>query len=112
MKSMIFKLQGGYYFITGLWPVLHMPSFLALTGPKTDLWLVEMVGLLSASIGITLFLQTKDHPYTLGVLAALSYLVIDCIYVFKNVISPIYLCDATIQIMVLIWLFVSFKSRN
>lgn len=32
--------QGSYYFITAVWPLAHMRSFLAVTGPKTDLWLM------------------------------------------------------------------------
>jgi hypothetical protein len=30
-------LQGAYFLVTGVWPLVHMPSFLAVTGPKTDL---------------------------------------------------------------------------
>ena len=112
MKTVIFKLQGGYYTITGLWPVVHMSSFLTVTGPKTDLWLVEMVGLLSASIGVFLFAHSKKHPYILGILAAVSYLSIDCIYVFKDVISPIYLSDALTQVVILIWYLVTQKKRD
>jgi hypothetical protein len=29
--------HGGFYLLTGVWPLVHMPSFLAVTGPKTDL---------------------------------------------------------------------------
>ena len=41
-----------YFMLTGIWPVVHMPSFIAVTGPKTDLWLVRTVGLLIAGIGL------------------------------------------------------------
>ena len=53
-RRLIFWLQGGYYLITGLWPLIHIPSFLWLTGPKTDLWLVKTVGLLAAVIGMVI----------------------------------------------------------
>ena len=35
--------QGGYYAITGVWPLVHMRSFEAVTGPKQDHWLVHTV---------------------------------------------------------------------
>ena len=41
--------EGVYFFLTGLWPVVHLPSFIAVTGPKRDLWLVRTVGLLIGS---------------------------------------------------------------
>ncbi|MGH7661110.1 MAG: hypothetical protein ACRENA_09390 [Vulcanimicrobiaceae bacterium] len=47
----VLKLQAGYYIATGIWPLLSMRSFEAITGPKTDRWLVRMVGLLAATIG-------------------------------------------------------------
>src|SRR4051794_41935238 len=50
----VLRAQGAYYTLTGLWPLVHMASFEAVTGPKTDDWLVRMVGLLAAVIGATL----------------------------------------------------------
>jgi hypothetical protein len=40
-----------YYVWTGVWPIVHMRSFLAVTGPKVDLWLVRTVGLLVTAVG-------------------------------------------------------------
>jgi hypothetical protein len=34
--------QGTYFLLTGVWPLLHMRSFLTVTGPKTDLWLAAI----------------------------------------------------------------------
>ena len=44
----LLAFQSGYYGVTGIWPILHLPSFEAITGPKIDDWLVHMVGLLAA----------------------------------------------------------------
>ena len=33
--------QGAYYALTALWALVHVRSFQAITGPKTDLWLVK-----------------------------------------------------------------------
>lgn len=34
--------------------MVHMPSFLWVTGPKSDLWLVDTVSLLISAIGLRL----------------------------------------------------------
>lgn len=48
MRTLAF-LQGTYYLLTGVWPFASMGTFLAVTGPKTDLWLVRTVGALVAA---------------------------------------------------------------
>lgn len=53
-RILLFRAWGTYYVVTGLWPLIHLTSFEAVTGPKTDDWLVHMVGLLAASIGLAL----------------------------------------------------------
>jgi hypothetical protein len=47
-------IQGAYYLLTGLWPLAHLRSFQAVTGPKLEPWLVKTVGVLAAAIGFTL----------------------------------------------------------
>ena len=41
-------IQGAYFLATGIWPLLHLASFMRVTGPKTDRWLVKTVGALVA----------------------------------------------------------------
>jgi hypothetical protein len=33
-------VQGAFYVATGVWALVDLDSFMAVTGPKTDLWLV------------------------------------------------------------------------
>lgn len=47
-------LQGAYDLVGGLWPLLHMASFEALTGPKTDGWLVRTVAGILVVVGVVL----------------------------------------------------------
>jgi hypothetical protein len=47
-------LQAAYFLVTGLWPIVSRPTFEAVTGPKTDYWLVRTVGALASVIGTTL----------------------------------------------------------
>jgi hypothetical protein len=49
-RRRLIAFQAAYYLATGLWPLVHLPSFEAVTGPKTDDWLVHMVGLLAAVV--------------------------------------------------------------
>lgn len=49
--SVVAALQGLFYLATGVWPLIHIDSFLAVTGSKTDLWLVYTVGLLVSVVG-------------------------------------------------------------
>lgn len=77
-----------------------MRSFEAVTGPKVDKWLVQMVGLLAATIGLTLLVgaRTKDRVgneiLTLAVTSALSFAGIDVVHAARRRISSIYLGDA------------------
>jgi hypothetical protein len=97
-------IQGSYFLLTGVWPLLHMSSFLAVTGPKTDLWLVETVGTLVAAIGAGLLLsairatQGLEIPI-IAVLASLGLMAIDVIYTSRGIISNIYLADAVPEIL-------------
>ena len=51
--------QGLFYLTSGIWPLIDMPSFEAVTGRKTDKWLVKTVGLLVAVSGSALIVLRK-----------------------------------------------------
>lgn len=94
------RIQSIYYAVTGAWPVVHMRSFEAVTGPKTDDWLVHMVGLLTVAIAVVIWPRAghvATPARTLAVWAAASYLVIDVVYTARGVISPVYLLDAVAE---------------
>jgi hypothetical protein len=93
-----------YYIATGLWPILHIASFEAVTGPKIDDWLVHMVGLLVIVIGLTLLAavrQKTEHSAVIATLvigAACAFTATDTWYVLAGVIRPIYLADAVVEV--------------
>ncbi len=97
--------QAGYYFLTGLWPLLHLRSFEAVTGPKTDDWLVRMVGLLATVIGATLGLAAlRNHADQteirfLAATSAIAFAAIDLWYALSGRVSPIYLADVLPQVI-------------
>lgn len=99
-------IQGIYYLVTGSWAVLHISSFEKLTGPKTDKWLVKMIGLLAAVIGLIILLDYGDDSIRLlAILSAASFMLIDIFYSARNVISNIYLFDAAANIIFIVgWL--------
>ncbi|WP_026464710.1 hypothetical protein [Adhaeribacter aquaticus] len=107
-------LQGIYFFITGVWPILHITSFLLVTGPKTDIWLVKTFGLIVAIIGLSLLVaalkkEFSASVYTLGVGGAFSLMVADIYYATNDVIPDVYLLDAAAEGVILlgwVWCFI------
>jgi hypothetical protein len=111
MLRLVLGLQGLYYFTTGVWPLVHMPSFEWVTGPKIELWLVRTVGVLVLVVGLVLMLAARKRNATLEVMVlaagcAVGLLLIDVVYVFTGVIPPIYLADAVAQVAILLGLFI------
>jgi hypothetical protein len=108
-RELILTAQGAYFVVTGLWPVVHMPSFEAVTGPKVDDWLVKMVGLLAAVIGGTLYTAARRRNQSfevvlLAIASALAFTLIDAWYSLAGRISLIYLADAVVEIVIIVLL--------
>jgi hypothetical protein len=113
MKKILSTVQGLYYIVAGIWPVLHIHSFMLITGPKTDIWLVYTVGLLSFSIGLTLlFLNRYRIPPVLNALSAMSFLMIDVYYALTDVISDVYLADAVLEFIFIVAAIVMIFSKR
>jgi hypothetical protein len=97
-------VQGVFYLVTGIWPLIDIDSFQAVTGPKIDLWLVRTVGVLVAVVGAVLVLAARRRNLgaeisLLAVGCALGLAAIDVIYVLSRTISPIYLADAGAEVL-------------
>ena len=93
--------QGIFYIATGLWPIVHLRSFEAVTGPKLEGWLVKTVGALIAVVGGTLLaagLRRRVHPelISLAACSAASLAAVDVVYSPQR-ISPVYLLDAVVE---------------
>ena len=117
INSITFLLwaQGGYFALTGIWPLLHYASFEKITGRKTDVWLVKTVGALLALIGILLIAAALNKDISIFVVmaamgSAAILLLVDVVYVVRRVIRPVYLADGIAEFMLLslwtIWLVV------
>jgi hypothetical protein len=102
--SFVLWVQALFYLLTGLWPLVHLASFEAVTGPKVDDWLVRMVGLLTVVIGAVLALALRARRVTpevalLAAGAAASYAAIDFTYALGNRIRDVYLLDGVVEVV-------------
>ncbi len=118
LRASIAYAQGGYFLLTGLWPLLSIKTFQLVTGPKTDLWLVKTVGVVVAAIGATLVMagsrrqQAPEIPL-LGISSAAALGGIDLVYVAKGRIARVYLLDALAEAGVIAcWLAELMHSRQ
>jgi hypothetical protein len=104
-------VQGLYFLLFGVWPLVSIRSFQLVTGPKTDHlptgresdhWLVMTAGVLITAVGAALLAaawrrRASPEITVLAIGAAIGLAAIDVIYVARQVIGPIYLVDAAIE---------------
>ena len=115
-KRILLACQGAYYGVTGLWPLVSLSTFEHVTGPKTDDWLVRVVGALALVIGLVLFLASRRRNISaeiglLAVASATAFAISDVVSVLTAGISRIYLADAALQsAFVIAWLILWGKS--
>jgi hypothetical protein len=98
--------QGLYYLGTGVWPLLSMRTFEAVTGRKSDRWLVKTVGVLVSVIGITLMRASRRRRVVsegtlLATGSAAGLAAIDTTYATRGRISKVYLLDAIVEILLI-----------
>jgi hypothetical protein len=94
--------HGLFMSAAGLWPLLHLRSFEAVTGPKRDKWLVRSVGAVLTSIGAALVADglhggRSDAIRVLGIGSAVALGGADVVYTAKGCLSKVYLLDAAVQ---------------
>ena len=109
--------QGGYFTVTGVWPLLSRGSFEAVTGPKTDWWLVQTVGVLVTTAGAALLGaggrgRVGPDVRRLAVGASLGLAAIDVVHVARGRIGKIYLLDAAAELgLAAAWLIATRRDR-
>jgi hypothetical protein len=118
-RSAILALgQGLYYLVTGVWPLVSLRTFEAVTGPKVDRWLVKTVGVLVSVIGGVLLLagrrrRVEPEPALLAAASAAGLAAIDTVYATRGRISKIYLLDAVVEVaLVAAWVAATGASRT
>ncbi len=108
-------LQGVYYVVTGVWPLVDMRSFEHVTGPKTDHWLVKTVGVLVTVIGVTLGVGARRtasrETRVLAVASAAALAGVDVSFSARGRISRIYLLDAVAEIALVVGWILATRRR-
>ncbi len=102
-RHLVAVAHGAFDVVTGVWPLLSMRTFQAVTGPKREHWLVKTVGVTIAAIGGTLAIagarrRVTPEIATLGIASAAGLALVDVVYVARRRISPVYLVDAVVEL--------------
>ena len=114
--SFVSKIQGAYWFITGVWPFVHLRSFMWVTGPKEDIWLLYTVSVLIIAIGGVLLAAGVRSAVTLeikwlGIAGAAGLAGIDVYYALSDVIWDVYLLDAVGEVILIgLWFWAGRKG--
>ena len=109
--------QGLFFLFGGVWPLVSMRSFEAVTGPKVDRWLVRTVALLLSVIGGGLLLAARRQRVTgevalIGAGSAGALALIDVIYTSNGRIAKVYLLDGLAQALIIgAWLLAWRRER-
>jgi hypothetical protein len=115
LPHVLLWVQGAYYLLTGLWPLVSIRTFIWVTGQKTDHlksgleidhWLVMTAGVLITAIGLGIVVAAARRSLsaeivTVAVGAAVGLTAIDVIYNWRGMIGPMYLVDAVLQILLI-----------
>ena len=97
------RAHGSFNTAGGLRPLVHMRSFEAVLGTKTDRWLVQTVAGLMLGNGLVQTFATPSPDglaaaRRVGLATALTLATIDAVYAPAGRISKIYLLDAVLEL--------------
>ncbi len=115
MKNLLL-IQAIYYGTTALWALIHIRSFMKVTGPKTDTWLVKTVAVVLLSITLSLFTGYYEAfnlfpTLVLALSSALGLAAIEFWYGLRGVIARVYLFDGVLQLFFSVaWIVVLERS--
>jgi hypothetical protein len=102
--------------VAAIWALVDTESFMAVTGRKSDVWLVKTVSvlLIAVSFSFLVYLYRRNDwlpPAVLGLSCCIGLMIIDCFYTFNYTIRRIYLADAVIQfILAICWGLIIMKK--
>src|SRR3990170_7201879 len=104
-------IQGSYTLLTAFWALVDIQSFMGVTGPKTDVWVVKTVAVLLLPIGFCflwgLYFNTDRLLVTfIGIMSSAGLAFIDFHYTINGTIKWIYQADGFLQIFfLLVWTY-------
>lgn len=118
LLKVLLLAQGVYSLLTASWGLIDIESFMAITGPKSDVWLVKTVSVLIIPISLCLlsYLITRSgftQVAIVGITSAIGLGTIDFYYSLRDVISKVYLGDGFMQVLfLLMWAVVIILSKG
>jgi hypothetical protein len=101
-RRSVLLAQGVYYAATGVAPFVSRRAFERATGPKSEWWLVQTVGVVVTAVGgglISGAANDRDTPELVAIAAgtAAGLGAIDVYYAAKGRIAPSYFADAAVE---------------
>ena len=131
LASFLAWAQGLYFLATGVWPLVSVRTFQAVTGEKSDHliaaapteadhWMLNTISGLIIAIAIVLLSaawrgRLSFDAALLGALSAIALAMIDVVYVARGTIAPIYLVDAAVEVVIIVtwgWLLLRSAGRR
>src|SRR3954468_18323708 len=87
-------VQAAYLIATGAWPLVHYRSFEAVTGPKTDAWIVQTVGAAAVVLGLAAAISDRERSLVLSVGSTLAFGVTEAPPALRGRLPKVYQLDA------------------
>jgi hypothetical protein len=109
--TILLWVQGVYTLLTALWGLIDIRSFMRVTGPKADIWLVKTVSVLLLPITFcffaALFLNMPFLPVIIiGILTTSGLAAIDFYYTANRTIKWVYALDGIAEVLFLLtWIY-------
>src|SRR5215208_1764710 len=109
LYKILLCVEGIYILLTALWGLIDIKSFMQVTGPKTDIWLVKTVSVLLLPLVACIFfaLFFKMDPLAvilILIIASAGLAFIDFYYTSIHTIKWVYALDGIAQlIFILLW---------
>jgi hypothetical protein len=109
--------QAWYFVPFSIWGLLHIRSFMWVTGKKTDVWLVKTVCLLLTTVGAVVGRAGRKGRVTpeiaaLGIGSSASLAAIDLWYAGRGRIRWVYLIDALANVGLIGGWVAAIRSAN
>ena len=112
------KVQGIYTLVTAVWPIADIDSFMEVTGPKTDVWLVKTVAAILIPVGLCFIFAYKLKRdfwliFLLGITTTSALATIDFYYTAVGTISRVYALDGILQVIFLVcWVILCLRYQK
>jgi hypothetical protein len=97
--DLIIGFQGIYYLVTAIWPLIHLDSFIAIVGPKADMFQFYTTMLLIIVIALALLLslghEKTKSTLALAIFSPIAFIIVE--FAFRNAIRPVFFLDFAIE---------------